>query len=287
MRSEKEMLDLIIRTAREDERIIAAYLEGSRVDPNAQKDIFRDYDVEYIVRDTAPFIADKSWIDRFGERLFMQYPDDCPFEKSDTKNCYGWLIRFSDGNRLDLHVCTPEHALKNIDICRVLVDKENIIPQDIGKDTTVFNVKKPTQAEFSAVCNEFWWCLDNVAKGLWRGELSYTLEMMDFNIRPQLRQMLDWLTGAENGFTISTGKSSKYMARFLPEEICSRYLSTYCAARANEIWDAVGVMTELFDETARKTTAMLDYCYNEREAAACIGYLDHVRNLPQDAFEIY
>jgi len=99
--------------------------------------------------------------------------------------------------------------------------------------------------------------------------------------------MLDWLTGAENGFTISTGKSSKYMARFLPEEICSRYLSTYCAARANEIWDAVGVMTELFDETARKTSAMLDYCYNEREAAACIGYLDHVRNLPQDAFEIY
>lgn len=166
MRSEKEMLDLIIRTAREDERIIAAYLEGSRVDPNAQKDIFRDYDVEYIVRDTAPFIADKSWIDRFGERLFMQYPDDCPFEKSDTKNCYGWLIRFSDGNRLDLHVCTPEHALKNIDICRVLVDKENIIPQDIGKDTTVFNVKKPTQAEFSAVCNEFWWCLGQCCKGL-------------------------------------------------------------------------------------------------------------------------
>ena len=32
MRSEKEMLDLIIRTAREDERIIATYLEGSRVD---------------------------------------------------------------------------------------------------------------------------------------------------------------------------------------------------------------------------------------------------------------
>lgn len=84
MRIEKEMLDLIIRTAREDERIIAAYLEGSR-STRTLKRYFRDYDVEYIVRDTAPFIADKSWIDRFGERLFMQYPDDCPFEKSDTK----------------------------------------------------------------------------------------------------------------------------------------------------------------------------------------------------------
>lgn len=37
MRSEKEMLDLIIRTAREDERIIAAYLEGSRVDRTLKK----------------------------------------------------------------------------------------------------------------------------------------------------------------------------------------------------------------------------------------------------------
>ena len=34
MRSEKEMLDLIIKTAEEDPRVRAAYLEGSRVNPN-------------------------------------------------------------------------------------------------------------------------------------------------------------------------------------------------------------------------------------------------------------
>ena len=37
MRSEKEMFDLLISTAREDENILAAYLEGSRTVPEFLK----------------------------------------------------------------------------------------------------------------------------------------------------------------------------------------------------------------------------------------------------------
>mgnify|MGYP000282039259 CR=1 FL=1 len=69
MRSEKEMLDLIIKTAEEDPRVRAAYLEGSRVNPNVPKDIFQDYDVVYVVNETKSFREDRQWIDRFGERL--------------------------------------------------------------------------------------------------------------------------------------------------------------------------------------------------------------------------
>ena len=50
MRSEKEMLDLITKTAEEDPRIRAAYLEGSRVNPNVPADIFQDFDVVYVVK---------------------------------------------------------------------------------------------------------------------------------------------------------------------------------------------------------------------------------------------
>ena len=91
MRSEKEILSLIINTAETDGNIRAAYLEGSRVNPDAEKDIFQDYDVVYIVRSTAPYIADKSWIDRFGERLYMQYPEDSVYFESDKENNNGWL----------------------------------------------------------------------------------------------------------------------------------------------------------------------------------------------------
>ena len=73
MRSEGEMLALITTTALEDARIRAAWLEGSRANPNVPRDIFQDYDVVYIVEETGSFREDRRWIDRFGERLYMQY----------------------------------------------------------------------------------------------------------------------------------------------------------------------------------------------------------------------
>lgn len=89
MRNESEMLNLIIQTAIEDSRIRAAYLEGSRVNPKISKDIFQDYDVVYIVNETRSFIEDKSWIDRFGERLFMQYPEDTVYSHDNIDESYG------------------------------------------------------------------------------------------------------------------------------------------------------------------------------------------------------
>ena len=62
MRSEKEMLSLIEEIALEYENIRAAYLEGSRVNPNVTKDLFQDYDVVYIVETTRPYRENKEWI---------------------------------------------------------------------------------------------------------------------------------------------------------------------------------------------------------------------------------
>ena len=45
MRSEEEMMHLILQVAKDDERVRAVYLNGSRTNPNAPKDRFQDYDV--------------------------------------------------------------------------------------------------------------------------------------------------------------------------------------------------------------------------------------------------
>ena len=45
MRSEQEMLDLILDTARRDDRIRAVIMNGSRANPNAPRDMFQDFDV--------------------------------------------------------------------------------------------------------------------------------------------------------------------------------------------------------------------------------------------------
>lgn len=51
MRTEQEMLDLIITFAKQDHRIRGVLMNGSRVNPNIKKDIFQDYDIVYLVTD--------------------------------------------------------------------------------------------------------------------------------------------------------------------------------------------------------------------------------------------
>lgn len=290
MRTENEMYRLILDTAERDERIRCVYMNGSRTNPSVPKDIFQDYDVVYVVTDTKPYIEDKSWIDRFGERLFMQYPDEHPDFPSDKENFYGWLMQFKDGNRIDLHVESIPHAQENIlndKLCRILLDKDCIFTK-ISKPTDEdYWVKAPSKAQFSAVCNEFWWCLNNVAKGLWRNEMPYVMDMLNFCVRKQLEKMLSWKIGIITNFSISVGKSGKYMYRWLDEDEWNTYLATYSSADVNECWDAVFRMCDLFDTTARYVGVKLGFAYNNVESENCISFLRHVRNLPKDAAEIY
>lgn len=290
MRKENEIFQLLLETAKSDERIRGMYLNGSRTNPNAEIDIFQDYDVVYVVNETKSFIEDKAWIDRFGERLFMQYPDENEDYPSDKDNSYGWLIQFADGNRIDLTVVTLECAKKDVcedKLCKILLDKDHVLPAIPDASDESHWVKKPTQKQYLSTCNEFYWCLDNVAKGLWREELSYTLDMINFHIRPQLLRMLSWKVGVLTDFSVSIGKSGKYIHRWLSIEEYQRYLGTYSVASVNDIWDATDKMCNLFEETAIWVAEKLGYKYNQIEANNCRDYLQHVKTLPKNAKEIY
>lgn len=287
MRTEKEMLALIKRVAEEDERIRAAYLEGSRANPNVPRDIFQDYDIEYIVTETKSFREDKKWIDRFGERLYMQYPEESVYYPADVDNCYGWLLQLADGNRLDLHVCTEKYALAQLELYRTLVDKDNIMPKEQETSDERYWIKRPTKEEFACSCNEFWWCLNNVAKGLWRNELPYVMDMLDFAVRPMLKRLLEWKIGMEHHFSVSAGKAAKYMNRYLSEEAYKQFLATYAYAGTKELWKAVFQMCDLFQATAIEISGVLNLDYDREEAKNSRDFLEHVKKLPANAKEIY
>lgn len=293
MRSEQEMFELILTTARADDRIRAVYMNGSRTNPNASKDIFQDYDIVYVVQNTRPFIEEETWIDRFGERLYMQYPEETGLMlgyEAELANCYGWLMQFADGNRLDLHVQSIPYsiaAIRNDRLCKILLDKDGILPAMPEATDADFWVQKPAPAQFAAVCNEFWWCLNNVAKGLWRGEIPYVQDILNTIERSQLVTMLSWRIGLEHDFSVSIGKAGKYLRRFLSQADWDAFLSTYASANLEEIGAAVLAMCSLFDRTAREAAAGLHYAYDEREASNSYQFLRHVMALPKDAAEIY
>ncbi|MDN5342584.1 MAG: aminoglycoside 6-adenylyltransferase [Oceanotoga sp.] len=290
MRSESEMFDLILNIAKVDDRIKAVYMTGSRTNPNIKKDIFQDYDIIYVVNETDSFITDKNWIDLFGERLYMQYPEDSYYYENNIEECYGWLIQFKDGNRLDLHVVTLSYALKDIKnetLCKILLDKNNVLPNIEKSSDSKYWVKKPVEKEFIDTCNEFWWCLNNVAKGLWREETIYTLNMINNVIRPQLIKLLEWKIGFENDFKVSCGKSGKFIKKYLNNNMWESLLKTYSNAKSEDIWHSVFIMCDLFDKVALELSKGLNMNYNKLEAKNSLKFLKDVYKLPKDANEIY
>lgn len=295
MRTEQEMYDLILKVAEEDERIRAVYIDGSRTNPNAPRDIFQDYDVGYVVRETESFRKDRDWTERmFGKILYMQRPDEFaeffPDEGVDPAKSYGWLMQFADGNRIDLHVETIANAQEGIfddTLRKILLDKDGILPEIPESNDSGYFVKKPAQEEYICACNEFWWCLNNVAKGLWRREMTYVQHMVNHVVRIQLEKMLSWKVGLITDWSVSAGKSGKYMNRWLPEKDWTEYLSTWFSCDVKEAWEAAVRMCALFDRTAKEVGAGLGYEYNQTEAENSFSYFKHVRMLPADAEEVY
>lgn len=287
MRSETEMMELILGVAEQDERIRAVYMNGSRTNLNVEKDIFQDYDIVYVVRDNRPFYEDRTWIDRFGERLYMQCPDEMDAlmgQETDFDRCYGWLIQFRDGNRLDLHVEPVDAARENVledKLCRILLDKDSVLPEIPEATDEDYWVRKPTAGEFRVACNEFWWCLNNVAKGLWRRELPYAHAMFYDVVHPQLVKLLNWKIGYDTDFTVSTGKASKYMYKWLPGEVWERFLQTYGGGTAEDMWNSVFIACDLFNEMAGEMERCYGFSYDRQEADASYGYLRHVREMPE------
>ena len=138
MRAESEMYDIIIRTAESDDRVLAAYLKGSRANPNAPKDICQDFDIMYVVKETESFRTDLSWMEPFGKVILKQEQDDAfgygeRFKIQDHYDeTYSWLLLFEDGNRIDIGVETLEAVQKGSNRNKLfvpLLDKTGCLPQ--------------------------------------------------------------------------------------------------------------------------------------------------------------
>lgn len=138
MRSEHEIMNIIIDTAKSDDRILAAYLKGSRTNPNVPKDIYRDFDVMYVVTDVESFRKDAGWMNAFGNIALKQEQDDAfgygeRFGiQSGYENSYSWLLLFEDGNRIDIGVETlsvMEKGANRNKLFLPLLDKTGCLPK--------------------------------------------------------------------------------------------------------------------------------------------------------------
>jgi Streptomycin adenylyltransferase. len=281
------MMDLILDIAKNNDRVRAVYINGSRANPNVAEDEYRDYDVVFVVTETKWFMENPDWINAFGEIAIVQDPNlnNIAFgsEMHDVTKWYNWLILLKNNQRIDLTIDTVETTLENYggdSLTLPLLDKDNILrplppPTDQHAD---YYVTKPNEVMYISACNNFWWCLNNVGKGIMREQLPYVMWMYNVVVRDEFNKMIDWYIGTLYDYKVNVGMAGKYYKKYLPENLYTMLAATYSDSDYENVWKSIFTMCDLFHITAM---AVAEYCgfeYKQSEEYGIRNYLNSLHS---------
>jgi aminoglycoside 6-adenylyltransferase len=287
MRSEQEMLELILRFANDDENIRAVLMNGSRANPNVKKDILQDFDIACLVKDLSPYIRNDKIPPCFGETVIVQEPENMQDPPAEDNGHYAYLMQFMDGNRIDLsfYPLDQQEDVLNDSLTVVLLDKDRLLPTLPPSNDSDYLPEKPTEKQFQDCCNEFWWMNPYVAKGIWRGELTYAKWTMEV-VQEQLLRLLTWYFGTKTGFKKAAGKQGKYIKEDVEPEIWAALEETYSDANFENIWRSLFTAGNLFRRLAKAVAANFGFQYPQQDDDKVSAYLRRIKSLPKDAPEI-
>jgi len=266
MRTETEMLDVILQTAK-SLQVEAVAMSGSRTDTKAPKDEFQDYDVVYVVNDLDNLTSDLSWLNQFGKRLIEQY------------NVLGhrllYLMLFEDGNRIDLTLCPKEHIKEWVDSeadYTVLKDEKGLFAP-YSPNPQRYWTSPASQTDFEKACNEFWWVSAYVVKGIRRKQLIYATDHLYGICQQELLKVLAWQVASDRG-RVNIGKNYKYLFNYLPAEKEKQFSNLLDFSSLEKITQSLFATMELFHQEVQSLAQKMGFDYDMEVAEKMIKYAE-------------
>ncbi|KEQ37201.1 streptomycin adenylyltransferase family protein [Streptococcus mitis] len=266
MRTETEMLDLILQTAK-TLQVKAVAMSGSRTDTTAPKDEFQDYDVVYVVDDLDNLTRDLSWLDRFGKRIIEQ--------EVILGHHRLYLMLFEDGNRIDLTLCPKDHIQEWVDSeadYTVLKDEKGLF-ESYTTSPQRYWTNPASPIDFEKACNEFWWVSAYVVKGICRNQLIYATDHLYGICQQELLKILAWQVVSDKG-AVDFGKNYKYLFNYLPAEKKKEFSSLLDFSSKEKITQSLFAMMQLFHQEAHSLAHKMGFDYDKEVAEKMIEYAE-------------
>ena len=264
MRTETEMLDVILQTAK-SLQVEAVAMSGSRTDTKASKDEFQDYDVVYVVENLDELITDLSWLDQFGKRIIEQEVG------LGQRRLY--LMLFEDSNRIDLTLCPKEHIKEWVDSeagFTVLEDPEHLF-EPYSQNLERYWTNPASAIEFEKVCNEFWWVSAYVVKGICRKQVIYATDHLYGICQQELLKVLAWQVASDRG-AVDIGKNYKYIFNYLPAQKENEFSSLLDFSNSDKITQSLFATMQLFHQEAQSLAQKMGFDYDKEVAEKMIEY---------------
>lgn len=288
-RTEDEMLALILGFAQADNRVRVVVMNGSRVNPNIERDIFQDYDIRYYVTEIEPFRIEEHVAPYFGEPIIVEKVEDQIYRPGSGDGRYTYNVQYEDGNRIDmgfLPIAMLESHLSD-SLTRVLLDKDNLIHHVLDPSERSYFIQEPTQRLYDDCCSTFLFTLgSHIPKTIWRKQLP-SLKCHIQRLREDLALMLGWHIGIKRGFERTLGSEYRNLQQHLEPALWQEFIRTYVGSDYDEIWDSLHTFQSLFAQTAKSVGEHYRYPFPEKENRGIRQFLEHVRHLPSDALSIF
>ena len=266
MRTETEMFDLILQTAK-SLKVEAIAMSGSRTNPKAPKDEFQDYDVVYVVDDLDTLTSNLAWLDQFGARIIEQH--------NILGNRRLYLMLFEDGNRIDLTLCPKEYIKEWIESeadFTVLEDSKGLFAP-YSPNLQRYWKNPASQIDFEKACNEFWWVSAYVVKGICRKQLFYATDHLYGICQQELLKILAWQVASDRG-TVDIGKNYKYLFQYLPTEKEKEFSALLDFSSVEKLTQSLFATMQLFHREAQILAQKMDFDYDKEVAEKMIQYAE-------------
>ena len=266
MRTESEMLNLILQTAK-SLKVEAIAMSGSRTNPKAPKDVFQDYDVVYVVDDLDNLTSDLSWLDQFGTRIIEQH--------NVLGNRHLYLTLFEDGNRIDLTLCPKNHIQEWVDSeadYTVLKDEKGLfVPYSPNPQR--YWTSPASAIDFEKACNEFWWVSAYVVKGICRKQVIYATDHLYEICQQELLKVLAWQVASDLG-TVDIGKNYKYLFQYLPTEKEKEFSALLDFSSVEKLTQSLFATIQLFHQEAQILAQKMRFYYDKDVAEKMMRYAE-------------
>ena len=266
MRTETEMLDVILQTAK-TLQVKAVAMSGSRTNPKTLKDEFQDYDVVYVVDDLDNLTSDLAWLEEFGKRIIEQH------NVLDHRRLY--LMLFEDANRIDLTLCPKDHIQEWVDSeadYTVLKDEKGLF-ESYTTSPQRYWTNPASATDFDKSCNEFWWVSAYVVKGICRKQVIYATDHLYGICQQELLKLLAWQVASDKG-KIDIGKNYKYLFQCLPTEKEKEFSALLDFSSIEKITQSLLATMSLFHREAQDLAKKMGFDYDKEVAEMMIEYAE-------------
>ncbi|GEK32621.1 aminoglycoside 6-adenylyltransferase [Kurthia sibirica] len=251
--------------------ILVAGVEGSGA--VSKQDAYSDLDITFLTTDCEKYLRDDKWLDYFGVRMIMQKPG--PIDLINGHQIHPFLMVFKDGGRIDLKVGSVDALdayLQWESSIQIIHDVHQLVLDAPTPTEESFYIQQPSEQQFTACVNEFFWLAPYVLKGIVRKQFMYVAKHLQW-MREELIQIISWSIGEANHYAVNLGNAEKYLEDYMNSRDWNMLTMTYRMSNYDEQQESLLLLLELFDRYAPKLAVRLDYRYAHEDGVQVINYI--------------